>query len=111
MTQLETTTTALVLLQGGMCADHSTIVRSAGEPTVFLSTKPGDVVIVWDDPTLVGSESKEWWMAQILWVEAGVRDPKVPALFQVSCVDTGVIRWVNADQVQNVLIPIGNPSG
>ena len=44
-------------------------------------------------------------MGQILWKEGGARDPKVPTLFQVSDVDTGVIRWVNADQVQKVLIP------
>jgi len=31
-------------------------------------------------------------MGQILWLEAGARDPK---LFQVSDIDTGAIRWVN----------------
>ena len=67
-------------------------------------------VIVWDDPSLVGSESTDWWMGQILWVEGGARDPKVPTLFQVSDVDTGVIRWVNADQVKQIMLPFELPA-
>ena len=54
MTRLESTTRTLVLLQGGMSVDHSTVVRPSGVPPVFLSAKSGDVVIVWDDPSLVG---------------------------------------------------------
>ena len=48
-------------------------------------------------------------MGQILWVEGGARDPKVPTLFQVSDVDTGVIRWVNADCVQQIMLPFELP--
>ena len=66
MTRLESTTRTLVLLQGGMSVDHSTVVRPSGVPRVFLSAKSGDVVIVWDDPSLAGSESTDWWMGQIL---------------------------------------------
>ena len=110
MTRLESTTRTLVLLQGGMSVDHSTVVRPSGVPRVFLSAKSGDVVIVWDDPSLVGSESTDWWMGQILWVEGGARDPKVPTLFQVSDVDTGVIRWVNADQVKQIMLPFELPA-
>ena len=110
MTRLESTTRTLVLLQGGMSVDHSTVVRPSGVPPVFLSAKSGDVVIVWDDPSLVGSESTDWWMGQILWVEGGARDPKVPTLFQVSDVDTGVIRWVNADQVKQIMLPFELPA-
>ena len=33
-----------------MSVDRSTIFRPVGEPSVFLSAKSGDVVIVWDDP-------------------------------------------------------------
>ena len=93
-----------------MSVDRSTIFRPVGEPPVFLSAKSGDVVIVWEDPSLVGTESKDWWMGQILWVEGGARDPKVPTLFQVSDVDTGVIRWVNADQVKQVMLPFELPA-
>ena len=92
-----------------MSVDHSTMVRPSGEHPVFLSAKSGDVVIVWDNPTRVGTESTDWFMGQILWVEGGARDPKVPTLFQVSDIDTGVIRWVNADQVQQIMLPFDLP--
>ena len=92
-----------------MSVDYSVIRKPIGERPVFLSAKSGDVVIVWDDPSLIGSESKNWWMGQILWVEGGARDPKVPTLFQISDVDTGVIRWVNADQVQQIMLPFELP--
>ena len=93
-----------------MSVDHSVITQPTGERPIFLSAKSGDVVIVWDDPSLIGSESKNWWMGQILWVEGGARDPKVPTLFQVSDIDTGVICWVNADQVQQIMLPFELPA-
>lgn len=92
-----------------MSVDHSTVVRQSGETPVFLSAKSGDVVIVWDCARQVWGESTEWWMGQILWVEGGARNPKVPTLFQISDIDTGVIRWVNADQVQQVMLPMDLP--
>ena len=94
-----------------MSVDHSVIAQPTGERPIFLSAKSGDVVVVWDDPSLVGSESTDWWMGEILWVEGGARDPKVPTLFQISDVDTGVIRWVNADQVKQVMLPFELPAG
>ena len=57
----------------------------------------------------MGSKSKDWWMGQILWVDGGARDPKVPTLLQISDVDTGVIRWINADQVQQIMLPFELP--
>ena len=36
-----------------------------------------------------------WRMADVIWVDGGARNPKVPTLFQVADVDTGVINWVN----------------
>ena len=74
-----------------------------------MSPKSGDVVIVWNDPSQVGSEPKDWWMGQILWVEGGARDPEELPLFQISDIDMGVIRWVNADQVQQVMLPFEIP--
>ena len=81
-----------VLPEVAMSVDHSVITQPTGELPIFLSAKSGDVVIVWDDPALIGSESKDWYMGQILWVERGARDPKVPTLFQIADIDTGVIR-------------------
>ena len=39
----------------------------------------------------------------MIFCEGGARDPKVNSLFQVADVDTGVIRWINADEVNEVL--------
>ena len=39
----------------------------------------------------------------MIWVDAGARNPKVPTLFQVADVDTGVINWVNADLVTHIV--------
>ena len=55
---------------------------------------------------IVGKEGKQkddWWMGQVIFCEGGARDPKVNSLFQVADVDTGVIRWINADEVNEVL--------
>ena len=93
-----------------MSVDQSVTTQPAGERPVSLSGKSGDVVIVWDDPSLIGSESKDWWMGQILWVEGGARDPRVPTLFQISDIDTGVIRWVNADCIQQIMLPFVIPA-
>ena len=38
------------------------------------------------------------------------RDPNVPTLFQVSDVDTEVIRWANGDWVQQVMLPFEIPA-
>ena len=92
-----------------MSVDHSVITQPKGQRPVFLSAKSGDVVIVWDDPSHLGTESTDWFMGQVLWVEGGARDPKVPTLFQVSDIDTGGIRWVNADCVQQIMLPFEIP--
>ena len=89
-----------------MSVDHSTMTESKGS-RVFLRVAPGDVVIVWEHPEIVDSDSRAWWMGEVLFVEGSARDPKAPSLFQVSNIDTGEICFVNADQVQKVLIPIG----
>ena len=36
-------------------------------------------------------------MADVIHVDAGARNPKVPLLLQVANVDTGTIQWINAD--------------
>ena len=99
-----------VLPEIAMSVDHSVITQPTGDRPVFLSAKSGDVVIVWESPSLMERESTDWWMGQILWVDGGARDPKVPTLFQVSDVDTGVIRWVNADQVKQKMLPFELPA-
>ena len=43
-----------------------------------------------------------WRMADVIWVDGGARNTKVPTLFQVADVDTGVINWINADLVTHI---------
>ena len=38
-----------------------------------------------------------WWMADVIGMDGGARNPKGPTLFQMANVDTGVINWINAD--------------
>ena len=79
-----------------MSVDHSSAVK-AGD-AAFLHIRPGHFVIVGGD-----TEKDDWWMGQVIFCEGGARDPKVNSLFQVADVDTGVIRWINADEVSNVI--------
>ena len=80
-----------------MSVDHSSPTKGGDDK--FLYVRPGRFVIV-------GGEEKQknqWWMGQVIFCEGGARDPKVNSLFQVADVDTGVIRWINADEVNEVL--------
>ena len=64
---------------------------------VFLSVKSGMTVICGN------TDADDWWMADVIHVDGGARDPKVPPLFQVADVDTGVVRWVCADLVTHIV--------
>ena len=91
-----------------MSVDHGVIPKAQSQ-RAFLGVFPGDVVVVWDNPNLVDTNSDAWWMGEVIFVEGSARDPKAPSLFQVADVDTGVVRWVNADCVQKVLLPVSQP--
>ena len=41
-------------------------------------------------------------MTDVIWVDGGARNPKVPTLVQFADVDTGIINWVNADLVTHI---------
>ena len=49
------------------------------------------------------SNSDDWWMADVIHSDGGASDPKVPTLFQVADVDTGVVRRVCADLVTHIV--------
>ena len=71
--------------------DHSVIPFKRPQEEVapvFLSVKAGMTVIVSDT-------EGAWRMADVIWVDGGARNPKVPTLSQVADVDTGVINWIN----------------
>lgn len=75
----------------------------AGDP-IFLLVTAGMTVIVRHLPE-VGREQDEesWWMADVIHVDGGARNPKVPTLFQVADVDDGTVRWINADLVSHIV--------
>ena len=79
-----------------MSVDHASAVAAPKTDPVFLSVKPGMCVIVTDT-------DGAWRMADVIWVDGDARNPKIPTLFQVADVDTGVINWVNTDLVTHIL--------
>ena len=78
-----------------MPVDRVSAVAAHKSDPVFLHVKAGMTVIVTD-------ADGAWRMADVIWVDGGARNPKVPTLFQVADVDTGVINWVNADLVTHI---------
>ena len=78
-----------------MSVDHASAVAAPKTDPVILYVKPGMCVIVTDTD---GARR----MADVIWVDGGARNPKIPTLFQVADVDTGVINWVNADLVTHI---------
>ena len=84
------------LLFSAMLEDRFKFVSTAAAP-VFLSVKTGMTIICGS------SDSDDCWMADVLHVDGGARDPKVPTLFQVADVDDGTVRWVCADLVTHIV--------
>jgi hypothetical protein len=69
-----------------------------------LSVTAGMTVIVQHLPGVgFASADDRWWMADVIYVEGGARNPQVPTLFQVADVDSGDVFWVNADLVTHVV--------
>lgn len=87
-----------------MSEDRSAPVAvKAGDP-IFLSVKAGMTVIVRHLPEVgLTSDDDRWWMADVIYVEGGARNPSVPTLFQVADVDSGEVLWVNADLVTHIV--------
>ena len=76
--------------------DRGSGVSAPKSDAVFLHVKSGMTVIVADT-------DGAWRMADVIWVDGGARNPKVPTLFQVADVDTGFINWVTADFVTHIV--------
>ena len=87
-----------------MSIDRSkSISAKAGDP-IFLSVKAGMTVIVRHLPEVGrGQDEESWWMADVIYVDGGARNPKVPTLFQVADVDDGTVRWINADLFSHIV--------
>lgn len=91
-----------------MSVDYRTTRQSRLRP-VGLVVKPGDVVVVWEHPELVNSDSDAWYLAEVLCCEGGVRGAQSASRLQVADVDTGALRWCDADCVERVLISVTHP--
>lgn len=76
---------------------------------VGLGVKPGDVVVVWEHPELVNSDSDAWYLAEVLCCEGGARDADSASRLQVADVETGALRWCHSDCVERVLISVTHP--
>ena len=87
-----------------LSVDHSAPVPIKEGDALLLSVKAGMTVIVKHLPGIGQADKPEsWWMADVIFVDGGARNPKVPTLFQVANVDSGVVRWVNADLVTHIV--------
>jgi len=60
----------------------------------FLAVRVGDLVAV--------QQCGDWWAGEVIHAEGGARC-SANSLFQIACVDTGVIRTVNANAVVDVI--------
>ena len=76
---------------------------------LVLSVQAGDVVIVWASQEAKSTQSKDWWMGEVLRVETEPMDGEPSPLLQVADVETGMVCLVECDQVQRVRIPIHAP--
>lgn len=114
MTTKRTTDRTLVLIQGGMgiggvkIPSGVTATARKKRPLV-LSVQAGDVVIVWASQEAKSTQSKDWWMGEVLRVETEPMDGEPSPLLQVADVETGMVCLVECDQVQRVRIPIHAP--
>ena len=83
--------------------DHGVYNSPESERPIFLDVAPGMTVIVKHDYLTGEKAEKDWWMGEVIHCGGAARDPKIHNLFQIADVDSGVIRWVNADPVTHAL--------
>ncbi|MDP6192963.1 MAG: DUF3104 domain-containing protein [Prochlorococcus sp.] len=71
-------------------------------PFSFLQVSCGELVIVFHNDTL--NSHQDWWVGEVIHVVGSARGPE-PSMFQIACIDTGIIRMVNADLVIDKIKP------
>ena len=87
-----------------MSQEHSAPAPLNESDALFLAVQAGMTVIVEHLPECgFATEAGRWWMADVIHVDGGARNPRVPTMFQVADVDSGEIRWVNADLVTHIV--------
>ena len=109
LTTRHTLDRTLVLIQGGMGIGGVTSAVNQERSSVHSFVQAGDVVIVWATPKAKSTQSKDWWMGEVLRVETEPMDGEPSPLLQVADVETGMVCLVECDQVQRVRIPIHAP--
>ena len=77
--------------------------QDPSEQPIFLSVVPGMTVIVRHDYLTGEKADKDWRMGLLIHCSGAALDPKVHNLFLIADVDSGVIRWVNADLMTCIL--------
>ena len=86
---------------------HQSRNVAIAETPRFLAVRVGDwVAVLVDHP---GAPNADWWLGEVIHAEGGARCD-ANSLFQIACVDTGVIRTVNADAVIEILAAPANPA-
>ena len=66
---------------------------------LFLSVTPGQFVVVKESQNVVMADKTTWSIAEVIWCEGDVLcNPAHTTISQVMDVDSGVVRWVNADR-------------
>ena len=99
----------LVLIQGGMSIGGVTSAVNQERSSVHSFLQAGDVVIVWATPEAKSTQSKDWWMGEVLRADDVPMGSDPPCFLQVADVETGMVCLVECDQVQRVRIPIHAP--
>ena len=79
-----------------LASSHAAYGVVVADTPRFLAVRVGDLVAVRADA------SGDWWLGQVIHAEGGARC-NANSLFQIACVDSGVIRTVNADAVIEIL--------
>jgi hypothetical protein len=76
--------------------DHFEFVSTAGAPMCLTFT-------AWMTVICGCVHSGDRWMADVIQVDGGAKDPKTPTLFLVADVDDPTVRWVCADLITHIV--------
>jgi uncharacterized protein YheU (UPF0270 family) len=99
----------LSLFQGGISVGGMTSAVNQERSSVHSLVQAGDVVIVWATPEAKSTQSKDWWMGEVLRADDAPMGSDPRCFLQVADVETGMVCLVDCDQVQRVRIPIHAP--
>ena len=97
----------LVLIQTGIGGVTAAVNQERS--SVHSLVQAGDVVIVWATPEAKSTQSKDWWMGEVLRADDAPMGSDPRCFLQVADVETGMVCLVDCDQVQRVHIPIHAP--